>query len=279
MPYFSLLVGPSLEPATPSPSPAAIRTTGAPPRPTPRDSTVPLHRHCEPPPPPLRQPAMSLHQRPTSSWSPHPPPPAPPPHAPLPLLPPHAPLPLLPPHAPPLRSPPPTLGPHPHRISPRLPVAHLHAPGGRGLRRRRGQGHRAPRRGLWTLSPLPQFLSNWLVSVRCAGRGDQVLVIAKDYETPDRINAEWPGHAVLVPPAPDAQAAHKFGSQGFFNFTPRRPRHLLQILELGYSVMYNDVDMVWLDDPFPYLVGDHDVYFFFLRGSRRVLHGRYDSCT
>jgi hypothetical protein len=49
--------------------------------------------------------------------------------------------------------------------------------------------------------------------------------------------------------------------QGFFNFTSRRPRHLLQILELGYAVMYNDVDMVWLADPFPYIVGTHDVYF------------------
>uniref|UniRef100_A0A2P2IW88 Glycosyltransferase n=1 Tax=Rhizophora mucronata TaxID=61149 RepID=A0A2P2IW88_RHIMU len=49
--------------------------------------------------------------------------------------------------------------------------------------------------------------------------------------------------------------------QGFFNFTSRRPRHLLHILELGYSVMYNDVDMVWLGDPFPYLKGNHDVYF------------------
>lgn len=25
--------------------------------------------------------------------------------------------------------------------------------------------------------------------------------------------------------------------------------------------MYNDVDMVWLADPFPYLEGHHDVYF------------------
>ncbi|KAL5662067.1 hypothetical protein ACJX0J_029192, partial [Zea mays] len=48
---------------------------------------------------------------------------------------------------------------------------------------------------------------------------------------------------------------------GFFNFTSRRPRHLLQILELGYSVMYNDVDMVWLADPFAYIVENHDVYF------------------
>ncbi|RLM77910.1 hypothetical protein C2845_PM12G28520 [Panicum miliaceum] len=91
--------------------------------------------------------------------------------------------------------------------------------------------------------PYLPFLSNWLISIRRAGRADQVLVIAEDYETLDRINAAWPGHAVLVPPAPDAQAVHKFGSQ------------------LGYSVMYNDVDMVWLADPFPYLVGDHDVYF------------------
>ncbi|KAK1696907.1 hypothetical protein QYE76_013604 [Lolium multiflorum] len=109
--------------------------------------------------------------------------------------------------------------------------------------------------------PYLPFLSNWLISVRRAGRADQVLVIAEDYETLERINAAWPGHAVLVPPAPDAQAAHKFGSQGFFNFTSRRPRHLLQILELGYAVMYNDVDMVWLADPFPYIVGTHDVYF------------------
>lgn len=52
-----------------------------------------------------------------------------------------------------------------------------------------------------------------------------------------------------------------FTFQGFFNFTSRRPRHLLHILELGYNVMYNDVDMVWLADPFPYLEGNHDVYF------------------
>ncbi|RLN08157.1 hypothetical protein C2845_PM11G24320 [Panicum miliaceum] len=180
-------------------------------------------------------------------------------HRPIPPAPPpHAPLPFLPPRAPPLRRPPPTLGPHPHLISPRLSVARLHAPGGRGLLRRRRQRHRALLAAV--SGPYLPFLSNWLISVRRAGRADQVLVIAEDYETLDRINAAWPGHAVLVPPAPDAQDAHKFGSQGFFNFTSRRPRHLLQILELGYSVIYNDVDMVWLADPFPYLVGDHEVY-------------------
>ncbi|GAB2271773.1 UDP-D-xylose:L-fucose alpha-1,3-D-xylosyltransferase mgp4 [Dionaea muscipula] len=109
--------------------------------------------------------------------------------------------------------------------------------------------------------PYLPFLNNWLISIVRQKHQDKVLVIAEDYATLHKVNERWPGHAVLIPPAPDSQSAHKFGSQGFFNFTSRRPRHLLQILELGYTVMYNDVDMVWLADPFPYLQGNHDVYF------------------
>ncbi|KAJ4779478.1 Glycosyltransferase [Rhynchospora pubera] len=109
--------------------------------------------------------------------------------------------------------------------------------------------------------PYLPFLNNWLISVARQSHHDQVLVVAEDYATLYAVNERWPGHAVLVPPVPDTQTAHKFGSQGFFNFTSRRPRHLLQILDLGYNVMYNDVDMVWLADPFPYLVETHDVYF------------------
>lgn len=109
--------------------------------------------------------------------------------------------------------------------------------------------------------PYLPFLQNWLISISRQKHQDQVLVIAEDYATLDTVNQKWPGHAVLIPPVSDAQTAHKFGSQGFFNFTSRRPRHLLDILKLGYNVMYNDVDMVWLADPFPYLEGHHDVYF------------------
>ncbi|XP_043716348.1 UDP-D-xylose:L-fucose alpha-1,3-D-xylosyltransferase MGP4-like [Telopea speciosissima] len=109
--------------------------------------------------------------------------------------------------------------------------------------------------------PYLPFLNNWLISISRQKHQEKVLVIAEDYATLYKVNQKWPGHAVLIPPAPDAQTAHKFGSQGFFNFTSRRPRHLLHILELGCNVMYNDVDMVWLADPFPYLEGYHDVYF------------------
>ncbi|KAJ7962490.1 Glycosyltransferase [Quillaja saponaria] len=109
--------------------------------------------------------------------------------------------------------------------------------------------------------PYLPFLNNWLISITRQKHQNKVLVIAEDYGTLDKVNGRWPGHAVLIPPALDAQTTHKFGSKDFINFAARRPRHLLQILELGYNVMYNDVDMVWLADPFPYLLGIHDIYF------------------
>lgn len=61
--------------------------------------------------------------------------------------------------------------------------------------------------------PYLPFLNNWLISISRQKHQDQVLVIAEDYATLNKINKKWPGHAVLVPPAADTQTAHKFGSQ------------------------------------------------------------------
>ncbi|CAN6566209.1 unnamed protein product [Malus baccata var. baccata] len=63
------------------------------------------------------------------------------------------------------------------------------------------------------ISPYLPFLNNWLISIARQKHQDKVLVIAEDYATLYKVNEWWPGHAVLVPPAPDAQTAHKFGSQ------------------------------------------------------------------
>lgn len=57
------------------------------------------------------------------------------------------------------------------------------------------------------------FLNNWLITIARQNHQDKVLVIAEDYATLDKINERWPGHAVLIPPALEAAAAHKFGSQ------------------------------------------------------------------
>ncbi|KAM2695837.1 hypothetical protein EV1_040291 [Malus domestica] len=58
--------------------------------------------------------------------------------------------------------------------------------------------------------PYLPFLNNWLISIARQKHQDKVLVIAEDYATLYKVNEWWPGHAVLVPPAPDAQTAHKF---------------------------------------------------------------------
>ncbi|CAK9874452.1 unnamed protein product [Sphagnum jensenii] len=62
-----------------------------------------------------------------------------------------------------------------------------------------------------------------------------------------------------------APQTHIFGSQlrasrnGLFNLTSCRP-HLLAILQLGYVVLYNDVDLAWLADPFPLFEGHRDIF-------------------
>ena len=61
--------------------------------------------------------------------------------------------------------------------------------------------------------PYLPFLNNWLISIVRQKHHEKVLVIAEDYATLYTVNGRWPGHAVLIPPAPDAQVAHKFGSQ------------------------------------------------------------------
>ncbi|KAL5989190.1 hypothetical protein ACLOJK_010080 [Asimina triloba] len=63
--------------------------------------------------------------------------------------------------------------------------------------------------------PYLSFLNNWLISISRQKHQDKVLVIAEDYATLFQVNKRWPGHAVLIPPAPnDGLTAHKFGSQG-----------------------------------------------------------------
>lgn len=70
--------------------------------------------------------------------------------------------------------------------------------------------------------PYLPFLSNWLISITRQKHQDKVLVIAEDYATLYKVNEKWPGHAVLIPPAPDSQTAHKFGSQVLLFFIIQR---------------------------------------------------------
>jgi hypothetical protein len=52
-----------------------------------------------------------------------------------------------------------------------------------------------------------------------------------------------------------AASANEFGSQGFRTVTKLKSATVLQVLELGYSVVWSDLDIAWFDDPLTTLQG------------------------
>lgn len=49
------------------------------------------------------------------------------------------------------------------------------------------------------------------------------------------------------------QPEDKFGSAAFVETSRRKSLLVLKVLRLGYSVLFSDVDVVWIKDPIPYL--------------------------
>jgi hypothetical protein len=57
-------------------------------------------------------------------------------------------------------------------------------------------------------------------------------------------------------------ALHPYGSQGFNELTGKRPAQILHFLRLGCTVLYSDIDAVWLGNVFQDIAeaGSHDLY-------------------
>ncbi len=63
--------------------------------------------------------------------------------------------------------------------------------------------------------------------------------------------------APTKPPVVDLQsAAHAFGTKGFRALTKLKSQQVLRILELGYNVMWSDVDIFWKVNPMPALFAE-----------------------
>ena len=58
----------------------------------------------------------------------------------------------------------------------------------------------------------------------------------------------------------NTESTANFRSASFNKLVSERPSHILRYLEMGNNVLYCDTDTVWLQDPFPYLVGDLDIW-------------------
>ncbi|GBG75412.1 hypothetical protein CBR_g20042 [Chara braunii] len=129
---------------------------------------------------------------------------------------------------------------------------------------------------------------NWLISVDKIGMSENVLVFAEDVVSWTFLENHWPGHAVLLcrsapsgiptsdSPAGAAAARSAEGtssrttgsrdiprelgvqywnSEGYGKVVRGRPFNILACLRHGYSVLYTDVDTVFMKNPIPFITG------------------------
>mmetsp|Transcript_119454 Transcript_119454/g.349452 ORF Transcript_119454/g.349452 Transcript_119454/m.349452 type:complete len:322 (-) Transcript_119454:32-997(-) len=133
------------------------------------------------------------------------------------------------------------------------------------------------------------FFQNWL---HFAGpyltSSEQIVAFAEDGEvvpmlrrflregagTPFKIavparaaNGEWKVMAAADRSSSDfyevrTQDGHPFGSQAYKKVVSQRPRQIRHFLEQGCSVLYSDIDMAWVEDPFREIsrAGNFDMY-------------------
>ena len=109
------------------------------------------------------------------------------------------------------------------------------------------------------------FFRNWLHYYRKLGLG-MYLVIAEDraafqtlYDDPDmnlkgRVLYAGDDERVRdIGNISDPETAYSFGMSEFNVLVQRRPTYFSLLLNLGYDVLYSDVDTIWLQDPLPYM--------------------------
>jgi rhamnogalacturonan II specific xylosyltransferase len=58
----------------------------------------------------------------------------------------------------------------------------------------------------------------------------------------------------------DFNKSAAYGSKEFCKLVSQRPAHILRHLTKGVNILYSDIDMVWLQNPFPYFKGDFDIW-------------------
>ena len=59
--------------------------------------------------------------------------------------------------------------------------------------------------------------------------------------------------------ATSSDSTSGFQSKGFNYLVMTKVRLILLLLTLGFNVLLNDVDVVWLEDPIPYIPLDADI--------------------
>ena len=105
------------------------------------------------------------------------------------------------------------------------------------------------------------IFQNWLWHFQRHHLNISVVVIAEDDKSFQKLILLY-RHTLTIERSSknNTDSAVNFGSQSFKKLVSERPSHILKYLELGKNVLYCDADTVWVQNPFPYLVGEFDIW-------------------
>ncbi|XP_060597708.1 uncharacterized protein LOC132751545 [Ruditapes philippinarum] len=105
------------------------------------------------------------------------------------------------------------------------------------------------------------FFRNWHLVYRKLNINYPIIIVAEDelvYEKlrpfqSESVTIEKSGHE-------DVDKSAAYGSKEFSKLVSQRPTHILRHLTKGVNILYSDIDMVWIQNPFPYFTGDFDMW-------------------
>lgn len=106
------------------------------------------------------------------------------------------------------------------------------------------------------------FLENWILSLQRL-HIENVIVVANDKIAFDAMEKYWPGHAVLSSWASSrvkkkTTISALFGTKEYGFLVKQRPMMIQSFLDLGYDIVYSDVDSVWMSNALEVLRGVDD---------------------
>ncbi|BDA50156.1 probable UDP-D-xylose:L-fucose alpha-1,3-D-xylosyltransferase [Coccomyxa sp. Obi] len=99
-----------------------------------------------------------------------------------------------------------------------------------------------------------EFAVNWITHMEALGIKNW-LTIAEDETAMRFLEERYPGHAIPASAftneaLSDGNALYEWGSAAFTKVACARPTYLQLVLDLGYEVLWSDMDAVWLKDFF-----------------------------
>ena len=122
------------------------------------------------------------------------------------------------------------------------------------------------------------FMDNWLTSVEYLGIRDRFTIVSRDNVSYEHIVRKWKDalNLKVINGTPAPSKSLLYTHKDYHKFVGYKPELILKFLETGLDVLFTDLDMVWMQDPRPYLPEGYDLH---IMHDKLAENGRIYLCT